>query len=221
MKLYTLIALSALGLAACAKEPTDARRDTTIQTPTQTEAALATGFAQSADSAAQRAGAPLPRLLDLFFAELRAHPNPEARALLEQSRALADSGRAARQAGDDAAARAYWIAAHETLFDAIVLVLPNAYERTGGVVDDILARITAALGDREAPRIRQALELVRRVRAEAATAAATDEGHALALNMRALEILKRLHEHLDHPGGQGLPGDQGREPPPDGPGGRP
>lgn len=213
MRIRYLIALSAIGLAACAKEPTGARREAT--TP-QTEAALATSFASFADSSAERNGAPMPRLLNAFFRELRAHPNTEAQALVDQSRALADSGRAARDAGDLDAARRYFIAAHETLFDAVVIVLPWAYERTGAVVDTILARITARLGDRDAPRIRRVLGVITQVRADAQAAAASDEGHALALNMRALDMLRRLQEHLQHPGGQGLPGDQGQGPPPSG-----
>jgi len=116
------------------------------------------------------------------------------------------------------AARRYFVAAHETLFDAVVIVLPNAYERTGAVVDTILARITERLGDRDAPRIRRVLGVIAQVRSDAQAAAATDEGHALALNLRALAMLQRLRDHLARPGGQGLPGDQGQEPPP---GGRP
>lgn len=212
MRFRYLIALSAIGLAACAKEPTGARDATTLQT----EAALAASFASFADSTAQHHGAPMPRLLDVFFHELRSHPNAEAQALVDQSRALADSGRAARDAGDLDAARRYFIAAHETLFDAVVIVLPNAYERTGAVVDTILARITERLSDRDAPRIRRALAAIAQVRADAQAAAATDEGHALALNLRALAMLQRLRDHLQHPGGQGLPGDQGQGPPPGG-----
>jgi hypothetical protein len=215
MRFRYLIALSAIGLAACAKEPTGARREAAT---TQTEAALATSFASFADSTAQRNGAPMPRLLEAFFRELQAHPNAQAQALVDQSRALADSGRVARDAGDMDAARRYFIAAHETLFDAVVIVLPNAYERTGAVVDTILARITERLGDRDAPRIRRVLGVIAQVRSDAQAAAATDEGHALALNLRALAMLQRLRDHLQHPGGQGLPGDQGQGPPP---GGRP
>lgn len=216
MKIHAVILLSAVGLAACSSEPTGSRRDSS-STTAETEAALATGFGAFADSTAERHGAPMPRLLEAFFRTLRANPNPEAESLLAVSRALADSGRAAREAGDREAARGYWLAAHEALFDAVVLVLPDAYERTGAVIDTIVARITERLGDRDAPRIRRALERVLAIRADAAAAAAGDEGHALALNMRALMILQRLREHLQHPGGQGLPGDQGREPPPGGP----
>jgi hypothetical protein len=213
MRVRYLIALSAFALAACAKEPTGARGAAT--TP-QAEATLATSFASYADSTAERNGAPMPNLIDAFFRELRAHPNAQAQALVDKSRALADSGRAARDAGDMDTARRYFMAAHETLFDAVVIVLPNAYERTGAVVDTILARITERLGDRDAPRIRRALGVITQVRADAQAAAASDEGHALALNMRALDMLRRLREHLQHPGGPGLPGDQGQGPPPGG-----
>jgi hypothetical protein len=221
MKLRYLIALSAFAMTACAREPAGTTDQPGDSLTPAAEASLAADFGAYADSTAARHGAPMHRLMEAFFHALRANPNPEAESLLAVSRALADSGRAARQAGDTAAARQYWIAAHELLFDAVVLVLPEAYERTGAVVDTIVARLLERLGDRDAPRIRAALERVQQLRAEAAAAAPTDEGHALALNMRALTILQHLREHLDRPGGRGLPGDQGREPPPGGPGRRP
>lgn len=206
------VSLIALTLAACSKEPVSTAMDEALTGP---EAQLAANFAAAADNTGRRERSITALLLHRFFGELRAHDNPEARQLLAQSRALADSGRAAAQAGDRVAARSYFQAAHEALFDAVALVLPDAYERTGTVVDDIVARITARLGDRQAPRIRRVLSLVTELRTAAgAAAAAGDEGHGLALNARALDILRALHRHLQRPGAAGLPGDQGSGPPP-------
>lgn len=206
------LSLVALTLAACSKEPVSTTVDEALAGP---ETELAANFAAAADSSARRERSITALLLHRFFGELRSHDNPEARQLLAESRALADSGRAAAQAGDRDTARGYFQAAHEALFDAVALVLPEAYERTGTVVDHIVARITARLGDRLAPRIRRVLSLVTELRTSAGAAAAGgDEGHGLALNVRALDILRALHRHLQQPGAAGLPGDQGSGPPP-------
>jgi len=104
--------LTLAALAACGREastPTDQGTALTV------ESNLAVSLSVSADSAAQRQGTTLDRLLQAFHAQLRLTDNPRARALLADSRALADSGRAAARAGDRAAARTYFEAAHEKL----------------------------------------------------------------------------------------------------------
>jgi len=89
---------------------------------------------------------------------------------------------------------------------AIVEVFPNAPERTGLAVDNAIARIENFLGDREAPRIRAILAHVQELRDQADAALASgDKVTALALNLRGIQILHRLVEHVrdrhgDHDG---------------------
>jgi hypothetical protein len=206
-------ALLALSLAACSNDPFS-----DSGTPDDAELQLAASLGQEADSIGRRNGAPPGRLIGRFIEAVRTSGDSEALALLDLSRALADSGRAAREAGDRETARSFFEASFEALFDAVVIVLPDAYERTSAIVDTILTRVTARLGDQEAPRIRRVLEVVSGLHAEAAAAAGEDEGHALALEVRALIMLQRLREQVRNPGGRGAPGDFGAEPPPYGPG---
>jgi len=66
-----------------------------------------------------------------------------------------------------------------------------------------------------APRIRQVLTFVGTLRTNAdAALAAGQPWRALALNVRAMETLRTLRAHLQRPGANGLPGDQGANPPP-------
>ena len=72
-------------------------------------------------------------------------------------------------------------------------------------MDQALARIEQHLGDRDAPRIRGVLAHVRELRTTADAALANGEPvTALALNLRGMQILHRLVEHLrggmDHDG---------------------
>jgi len=207
--------LSLAALAACGREastPTDQESALTA------EAGLAVSLSGSADSAAQRQGTTLDRLLEAFHAQLRLTDDPRARALLAQSRALADSGRAAARAGDRAGARAFFEAAHETLFRAVVLVMPNVATRIGAAVDTLRERMLVRLDTNPAPRIRQVLTFVGTLRSNAdAALAAGQRWRALALNVRAMETLRTLRQHLQRPGADGLPGDQGAGPPPPAP----
>ena len=210
--------------AACSRE---ARIPTDEGALTGPEASLAASLSGTADSIAQRERGTMDLIIQAFFNALRQSDDPGARALVEQSRALADSGRAAARLGDRETARRYFEAAHETLFDAVVLVLPNANLRLAASVDTIRARMLARLDTAAAPRIRRVLAFVAELRGRAdAALAAGDAGKALALNVRAVETLRMMHRHLQRPGGPGLPGDQGENPPPDGgmppgPGGNP
>lgn len=203
--------LTLAALAACGRDastPTDQESALTV------EGNLAISLSGSADSAGQRQGTTLDRLLEAFHAQLRLTDNPRARTLLAQSRALADSGRTVARAGDRATARTYFEAAHEKLFRAVVLVMPNAATRIGAAVDTIRTRMLIRLDTNPAPRIRQVLIFVGtlRTRADAALAAG-ETWRALALNVRAMETLRTLRQHLQRPGGNGLPGDQGANPP--------
>lgn len=206
------VSLAFLALAACGREaalPTD---EAVLSGP---EYSLAASLSGTADSMAARQRSTMDLILRAFHNALLENDDPAARALLAASRAYADSGRAAAQAGDREAARRYFQAAHDKLFEAIVLVLPDAAERTGAAVDSALARIEARLDTAAAPRIRAVLALVREIRARADSAlAAGDEGRALGMNVRAMEMLRTMHRHLQRPGGPSLPGDQGANPPP-------
>jgi hypothetical protein len=80
---------------------------------------------------------------------------------------------------------------------AVVEVFPNAAARTGLAVDQAIERIENFLGDREAPRIRAILAHVKELRVQAEAALASgDQVTALALNLRGMQILHRLVEHI-------------------------
>ena len=198
--------------AACSREspvPTDA----SAPAP---EASLALNLAGSADSAARAGGNTMDLVLQAFRAALAQQDNPRARALVEQSRALADSGRAAAQTNHPDAARRYFEAAHDALCRAVVLVLPNAAHRIGAQVDTLRARMLVRLDTAAAPRIRAVLGFVGTLRAQSDSAAAAgDPAQALGLNIRAMDTLRAMQQHLSRPGGAGLPGDPGANPPPD------
>jgi hypothetical protein len=90
------------------------------------------------------------------------------------------------------------------VLQAVVLVYPNAAERIANVTRTGLERVRAALGDREAPRIRRVLDeigaLLRR------SGAATSEGRpavALDFALRAAEMLERLVDHVRDGAGSG------------------
>ncbi len=108
-----------------------------------------------------------------------------------------DSAWAAVQRGDTAAARAFRRAAFRDVLSAVIELFPNAPERTGAAVDTAVARIERFLGDRDAPRIRRILAHIDTLRASADSAlGAGDKVTALALNLRSLQILHRLVEHV-------------------------
>lgn len=128
---------------------------------------------------------------------LRTTDDPEAQAFLAQARDYAAQARAAYEAGDREAARGFARLAFRSVLSAVIEIFPNAAERTGTAVDNAIARIESFLGDREAPRIRAILEHVEGLRAQANTAlAGGDKVTALALNVRGMQILHRLVEHV-------------------------
>lgn len=166
-------------------------------------------LAQDAQVIAQQVGAATGATHDRWFERLRdtlrTTDDPEARAFMEQSRAYHDSARRAFDAGDREAARRYHHLAFRAMLSAVVELFPNAPARTGAAVDQAVARIEEHLGTREAPRIRAVLIHVRDLRNQADVALANGEPvTALAINLRAMQILHRLVEHLragiDHDG---------------------
>lgn len=166
-------------------------------------------LAQDAQVIAQQVGAATGATHDRWFERLRdtlrTTDDPEARAFMEQARAYHDSARRAFDAGDREAARRYHHLAFRAMLSAVVELFPNAPARTGAAVDQAVARIEEHLGTREVPRIRAVLIHVRDLRNQADVALANGEPvTALAINLRAMQILHRLVEHLragiDHDG---------------------
>lgn len=128
---------------------------------------------------------------------LRTTDDPEAQACLAEARGLRQEARAAFEAGDRELARQLLHESFLKVLCAIVEVFPNAAERTGLAVDNAIERIENFLGDREAPRIRAVLAHVKELRTQAETALASgDEVTALALNLRGIQILHRLVDHV-------------------------
>ena len=190
MQRHVLAGLATIAFAAIA-----CSRDTTG--PSGEELVLAQGAQVIAQSVAAASGAShdgwLRRLLDT----LRTTDDPEARAFLEQALAYRDSAHQARQAGDVEAARRYARLALHAILSGVIELFPNAPTRTGNAVDEALARIEQHLGDREAPRIRAILAHVRELRGRAHPALANGEPvTALALNLRGMQILHQLVEHI-------------------------
>ncbi len=185
-----LAALTLVAVGACNQDPTGAGTN---------ELVLAQSAQAIADSVAATPAAGTTcegwfrRLLDT----LRTTDDPEARAFLEQARANRDSAWAAFQAGDTAAARAYRRTAFRDVLSAVIEIFPNAPERTGLAVDNAIDRIEKFLGGRDAPRIRAILAHVKELRVEADQAFLSgDKVTALALNLRGMQILHRLVEHI-------------------------
>jgi len=83
------------------------------------------------------------------------------------------------------------------VLSAVIEIFPNAPERTGLAVDNAIDRIEKFLGGRDAPRIRAVLAHVKELRVQADQAfVGGDKVTALALNLRAMQILHRLVEHV-------------------------
>jgi hypothetical protein len=132
--------------------------------------------------------------LGRILAELRNTDDPEARAFLEQARALHEQAAAARAAGNFEEARRLHEQAFRAVLSAVIELHPDAPARTGTLVDNVVARIEDRLGDREAPRIRRILAHVEELRTDAK--ASDSPVTALALNLRAIQILHRLVHHV-------------------------
>ena len=185
MKRFATIAAAGLLLVACAENPTG---------PAAGELALA----QEAQDLVAQDVASLQHdhigWLGRLFAALRNTEDPEALAFLDQAHEYHDSAAAARRAGDYEAARNYYQLAFRAVLSAVIEVFPNAPQRTGELVDNVVARIETRIGDREAPRIRRILAHVKELRAEAD--AVDDPVTQLAINLRCVQILHRLVHHV-------------------------
>jgi len=186
------VAVAALSLAAaCNQDPTG---------PSSTNELILAQNAQTiADNVAATPGGGTTcegwfrRVLDT----LRTTDDPVAIAYLDSARMNRDSARAAFERGDTAAARAFRRAAFRDVLSAVIELFPNAPERTGLAVDNAIDKIEKFLGGRDAPRIRAILAHVKELRVQADQAFVSgDKVTALALNLRALQILHRLVEHV-------------------------
>jgi hypothetical protein len=187
------IALAALTFAAaCSQDPTGGGASANELVLAQNAQVIADNVAASRTGGTTCEGW-FRRVVDT----LRTTDDPVAIAYLDSARINRDSAWAARQRGDTAAARAFRRAAFRDVLSAVIELFPNAPERTGAAVDTAVARIETFLGDRDAPRIRAILTHVQDLRTQAEAALATgDKVTALALNLRGMQILHRLVEHV-------------------------
>jgi len=198
MRKHMTVALAAMIVAAaCSQEPTGVSSN---------ELVLAQESQLIAQNVAASTGTNYEGWWRRLRDTLRTTDDPEARAFLDQAAAYRDSARAALVGGDTTGARAYWRLAFRSVLSAVIEIFPNAPERTGLAVDQAIVRIEQFLGGRDAPRIRAILGHVKELRARADEAFASgDKVTALALNVRGIQILHRLVEHLrdahrDHDG---------------------
>lgn len=187
MRLAAVLAVGAIA-AACSDDPTGV---------SGAELVLAQESQLIVESVADATGCTHEGWLRRLLERLRESDDPEAQAFLAQARELHALARAAREAGDLEAAREYLRQAFRAVLAAVLEVFPDAVTRTGAAVDEAITRIESHLGDREAPRIRQVLAHVRELRNAADAALAEgDPVTALALNLRGIQILYRLVNHI-------------------------
>jgi hypothetical protein len=185
------IALAALTFAAgCSQDPTGGGASTN-------ELVLAQNAQAIADNVAATPGTHYEGWFRRVIDTLRTTDDPIAIAYLDSARASRDSAWAAFRRGDTATARADLRAAFRYVLSAVIELFPNAPERTGAAVDTAVARIENFLGTRDAPRIRALLAHVKDLRTQAEAAlTGGDKVTAFALNLRSLQILHRLVEHV-------------------------
>lgn len=183
-RVAALIAVGALGLAACDRQPT---------APVD-EAQLATTLAAEAQAAMNTAGGGPVSILRRLVQGVRESDNADANALLARGETLAQRAAAS---GDTQLAQQ----ARGLILQAVVKVFPNASTRISGVVRTGVDRVRTSLGSQSAPRIRSALDdiagLLRR------SAAAQDIGRlavALDLVLQANDRLVRLVEYVRNAG---------------------
>lgn len=184
MRIAVVLAVGAIA-AGCSGDPTGV---------SSAELALAQESQLIVESVAASTGATHEGWLRRLLERLRESDDPEAQAFLAEARRLHDLARDARAAGDLEAAREYLRQAFRAVLSAVLEVFPDAVTRTGAAVDEAIVRIEARLGDREAPRIRRVIAHVRELRS--AADAAEDPVTALALNLRGIQILYRLVDHI-------------------------
>jgi hypothetical protein len=190
----TTVALAALLFAAaCQHEPTAA--------VSSNELVLAQNAQIIADNvaASREGGTNFEGWIRRAIDTLRTTDDPVAKAYLDSARINRDSAWAARERGDTAAARAFARAAFRDVLSAVIELFPNAPQQTGAAVDSVVAKINSLIGSDSAPRIRRLIAHIDTLRASADSALnAGDKVTALALNLRSMQILHRLVEHVEH-----------------------
>jgi hypothetical protein len=190
---FTVALAALLFAAACQHEPTG--------TVSSNELLLAQSGQIIADNVASSltGGTNFEGWFRRVLDTLRTTDNPVAKAYLDSARINRDSAWAAFERGDTTAARAFRTAAFRDVLSAVIALFPNAPQQTGAAVDTAVAKIDSLLGNRDAPRIRRLLAHVKVLRASADSALnAGDKVTALALNLRSMQILHRLVEHVEH-----------------------
>ena len=185
MKRIATIAAAGLLLVGCAENP---------MSPAEAELALAQEAQELVANDVSSLHHDYFGWVARLFAALRNTEDPEALAFLAQAKEYQALAAEARRAGDYEAAREYYRLAFRAVLSAVIEIFPNAPQRTGELVDNVVARIEARLGDREAPRIRRILAHVKELRAEAD--AVDDPVTQLAINLRCVQILHRLVHHV-------------------------
>jgi len=185
------IAIAAMALAAaCNQDPTGASTNEVMLA--QNAQAIAANVA-----ATPGGGTHVDGWIRRLVEALHTTDDPEAQACLAEARDLRHQAAAAFEAGDRELARQLLRDSFLKVLCAVVEVFPNAPERTGLAVDQAIDRIEEFLGDRDAPRIRAVLAHVKELRARADQAlAGGDKVTALALNLRGIQILHRLVDHV-------------------------
>jgi len=185
-------AVVALGLGACSEDAAD-------PTSTGSEIELANAAAAEAEVVAAATHTDAARWFSDLLDRLRETDDPEAQACLAEARELRVQAHDAFEAGNLEEARLLLRESFRKMLCAVIEVFPNAPERTGNAVDQIVTRIYERLGDREAPRIRRVLAHAEQLRADAEAAlTAGDPITALELNLRAMHLLRRLVDYMQH-----------------------
>lgn len=189
MRKHMAVALAAVFMAtACNGDAT---------APSVSELVMAQQAEAIARDVATTTGTTHEGWLRRLFEALRTTDDPEAQACLAEARDLGQQARAAFAAGNRELARQLLRDSFLKVLCAVVEVFPNAPERTGAAVDQAITRIEERLGDRDAPRIRAILAHVKELRTQAnAALAGGNKVEALALNVRSIQILHRLVEHV-------------------------
>lgn len=196
------LVLGVVALAACQDA---AGTDDPLGPVSSSELELATAAAGDAEAVAAATHTDARRWFRRLLERLRETDDPEARACLEEAAELRRQAREAYDGGDHELARRLLREAHLKVLCAVVEVFPDAPERTGAAVDEAVARIEERLGDREAPRIRRVLAHVQELRDAADAALADgDRVRALALNLRAFHLLRRLVHYLEYRTGDAM-----------------
>jgi hypothetical protein len=194
-RIATALAISLL-LSACEKDPAAVATD---------ELVLAQQAQLMAREITTTTSTHYEGWLQHMWEALRHADDPEAQACLAEARELHHQAWAALAAGNHELARDLSHQGFLKVLCAVVEVFPDAPERAGLAADEAIGRIEHWLGDRDAPRIRGVLAQVKELRAQADAALADgDKVGALALNLKALQILHELVSHVrEHHGDHG------------------